>query len=59
MAAIFEIISSEIIAGPLGIAETNPNAEAPYMIAICASAGDLMQQILILGRVCMCCVEAD
>jgi hypothetical protein len=33
------------------MAETNPNAEAPHLIAISASAGDLMQQILILGRI--------
>jgi hypothetical protein len=40
------------------MAETNPNAEAPHMMAMPASAGDLMQQILILGRICMWCVEA-
>jgi len=44
--------------GPLGIAETNPRAEAPQSMAITASAGDLMQQILILGRVCIAYVEA-
>jgi hypothetical protein len=47
-----------MIPGPLGMAETNPNAEAPQLMAMSASAGDLMQQILILGRVCMRCVEA-
>ena len=37
--------SSEIGPGPLGIAETNPSAEAPYRIAISASSKLLMQQI--------------
>jgi hypothetical protein len=46
-----------MIPGPLGMAETNPNAEAPQMMAMCASAGDLIQQILILGRVCTWCVD--
>jgi hypothetical protein len=54
-AVIFTIMSSEMIPGPLGMAETNPNAEAPQMMAMSASAEDLMQQILILGRVCMWC----
>jgi hypothetical protein len=34
------------------MAETRPNAEAPQAIASAASAGDLMQQILTLGRIC-------
>src|SRR6266571_1275891 len=46
------IASSEMTPGPLGMAETRPNAEAPQAIASAASAGDLMQQILTLGRVC-------
>jgi hypothetical protein len=58
VAVIFTIIFSDMIPGPLGMAETNPNAEAPQLMAMSASAGDLMQQILILGRVCMRCVEA-
>jgi hypothetical protein len=33
------------------MADTNPKAEAPQLMAIPASAGDFMQQILILGRV--------
>jgi hypothetical protein len=33
--------------GPEGIRPTNPNAEAPYRMAIWASSGELMQQILI------------
>ena len=35
--------------GPLGIAETNPSAEAPHAIAIRASSRDVMQQILVRG----------
>jgi len=37
---------SEQTPGPLGMAETKPNAEAPLAMAIAASAWDLMQQIL-------------
>lgn len=35
--------------GPLGILATNPIADAPWFIAICASLTELMQHILILG----------
>ena len=55
--AILAIASSEMTPGPLGIAETKPMAEAPQAIASAASEGDLMQQILTLGRVCMVHVE--
>src|SRR5947208_3320022 len=58
VSAIRAIASSEMTPGPLGIAETRPNAEAPQPIASTASAGDLMQQILTLGRVCTGCVGA-
>ena len=51
--AIEAMSSSEITPGPLGIEDTRPTAEAPQAIASCASSGDLMQQILILGRSCM------
>ena len=57
LAAIRAIVSSEIMPGPLGMAETRPKAEAPQAMASWASAGDLMQQILILGRICRCCTE--
>jgi hypothetical protein len=58
VAVIFEIVSSETILEPLGMAETNPNAKAPHLMAMSASAGDLTQHIVILGRVCMGCIEA-
>src|SRR5213596_661547 len=58
VSAIRAIASSEMTPGPLGIAETRPNAEAPQPIASTASAGELMQQILTLGRVCTGGVEA-
>src|SRR5439155_500495 len=58
VSAIRAIASSEMTPGPLGIAETRPNAAAPQPIASTASAGELMQQILTLGRVCTECVEA-
>ncbi len=58
MSAIRAIASSEMTPGPLGIAETRPNAEAPQPIASTASAGELMQQILTLGSVCTGCVGA-
>jgi len=51
VAAIRAIVSSEIMPGPLGMAQTRPKAEAPHVIASCASAGVLIQQILILGRI--------
>jgi len=35
--------------GPLGIFDTNPTAEAPYVIAFQASSIDWMQQILTRG----------
>ena len=50
VAAIRAIASSEMTPGPLGMAETRPKAEAPQAIASAASAGDLIQQIFILGR---------
>ena len=53
VSAIRAISSSEMTPGPLGMAETRPNADAPQAIASAASAGDLMQQILTLGRVGM------
>jgi hypothetical protein len=43
--------SSRIGPGPLGIAETNPIAEAPCSIAIHASATLAMQQIFTRGFV--------
>src|SRR5260370_36400536 len=58
LSAIRAINSSEMTPGPLGMAETRPNAEAPAAMASAASAGDRMQQILTLGRVCMGPVEA-
>jgi hypothetical protein len=39
-------VSSEMMPGPLFIAETNPSAEAPHAIAVRASSRDVMQQIL-------------
>ncbi len=39
------ISSSLITPGPLGISETNPSAEAPYLIARAASSTDEIQQI--------------
>jgi len=42
---ISEIFSSEITPGPLGIAETNPNADAPLLIASWDSSTELIQQI--------------
>jgi hypothetical protein len=48
-AAISAIASSEITPGPLGIADTSPTAEAPYRMAMAASATLLMQQILTRG----------
>jgi hypothetical protein len=51
LAAIRRIVSSEMTPGPLGMAETSPKAEAPQAMANRASASDLMQQILILGRI--------
>jgi hypothetical protein len=50
IAAISAMVSSAMTPGPLGMAETNPNAAAPWRIAICASAALLMQQILTRGR---------
>jgi hypothetical protein len=40
------------------MAETNPNAKASHLMAMSASAGDLTQHIVILGQVCMGCIEA-
>ena len=48
--AISAMAFSEITPGPLGMAETNPNADAPQPMANAASAGELMQQILTRGR---------
>jgi hypothetical protein len=47
--AISAMADSEITPGPLGIAETSPNAEAPRAIAVRASSGEAMQQTLIRG----------
>src|SRR5262245_14865949 len=44
------MISSNTMPAPLGIAETNPSAEAPSAIASRASATLAMQQILTRGR---------
>ena len=49
VAAISAICSSRITPGPLGIAETRPNADAPQAIASAASSTLLMQQILTRG----------
>jgi hypothetical protein len=49
VAAISAINSSGIGPGPLGIAETNPIADAPASIAIHASAMLAMQQIFTRG----------
>ena len=49
MPAISAICSSLITPGPLGIAETNPSADAPASIAMRASATELMQQIFTRG----------
>jgi hypothetical protein len=46
---MWAMVSSEMTPGPLGIAETNPSAEAPHAIPIRASSRDVMQQILIRG----------
>ena len=47
--AISAISSSGIGPGPLGISETNPTAEAPYLMASHASSTLAIQQILTLG----------
>lgn len=47
--AISVMVSSAMTPGPLGMAETNPNAEVPYRTAMAASATLLMQQILTRG----------
>src|SRR5689334_21846030 len=56
VAAISAISSSAIGPGPLGIADTNPTAEAPCSIASHASATLAIQQIftrgLENGRIC-------
>jgi hypothetical protein len=44
------MVSSAITPGPLGISETRPRAEAPWRMAIQASATLRMQQILTRGR---------
>ncbi len=49
VATMLELVASDTTPGPLGIAETKPNADAPQAIADAASSGDLIQQILILG----------
>ena len=49
VAAISAIKLSGIGPGPLGIAETNPTADAPCSIAIQASATLAMQQIFTRG----------
>ena len=53
VAAISAMSFSEITPGPLGISETNPNADAPQRIASCASTTLLMQQILTRGFIRM------
>jgi hypothetical protein len=45
------MVSSAMTPGPLGIEETNPNAEAPHAMAACASSSEAIQQILIRGFV--------
>src|SRR6266849_161963 len=54
VAAICAIRSSAMTPGPLGIAETRPRAEAPYLMASCASEMLLMQQILTRGFFVAC-----
>ena len=49
VAAISLISSSLIIPGPLGMAPTNPSADAPNPIACRASSWELIQQTFILG----------
>src|SRR5690349_11756185 len=49
VAAISAINSSGIGPGPLGMADTNPTAEAPCSIAIHASSTLAIQQTLIRG----------
>lgn len=48
--AISAINTSSITPGPLGISETNPSAEAPYLIASLASSKEAIQHILTLTR---------
>ncbi len=45
------IVFSSITPGPLGISDTNPNAEAPCFIAIIASSPEDIQQIFILIKI--------
>ena len=47
--AMSAINDSGIQPGPEGIEETNPTADAPYLIANCASSTVLIQQILTRG----------
>jgi hypothetical protein len=47
--AILAMRRSGIGPGPLGISETNPTADAPYLIASQASSKLAMQQIFTLG----------
>ena len=47
--AILAIRCSGIGPGPLGISETNPNADAPYSMASHASSILAMQQIFTRG----------
>src|SRR5438477_3926714 len=49
VAAISAICSSLMTPGPLGMAETNPSADAPAAMAMRASSTELMQQTFTRG----------
>jgi hypothetical protein len=50
---------SGIAPGPLGISETNPKAEAPYLIANHASSILVMQQIFTFGFKTDCSISCQ